>query len=103
MGGAMKIWVAVVLASALCFLPPAAHGQQCYTPVKSWQGSYSLNAITTLGAACNLSGLSGTCDISQSITANISMTLNSVDCSGIVSWMGTDVVTNASLNDAGTT
>jgi hypothetical protein len=54
----------------------AAWGQACYTPIKSWQGSYTLNTNAS-GVTCPAGG-NGVCNIGESSAANVSTILSSV-------------------------
>ncbi len=80
----MKVWAAAVLALIFCLLPPAAHGQQCYTPVKSWSTQYSLSAKAS-AVPCS-SDPSDTCTVDQSSAATGTLnTLALSECS-TVAW-----------------
>ena len=89
----MKVYAAGAIVGAALGFVGEARGQQCYTPVRSWQGSYTLNG-TGSGVQCK----DGTCDISQVATAVVQMAPTVIEC-GLVSWTSTDTVMTLSLND----
>jgi len=72
----MKLYPALVILTTVFTLGPAARAQTCYTPVKSWQGSYNMTASGTVIPCPN----SGICSVSQSATADVNFNVASVTC-----------------------
>jgi RHS repeat-associated protein len=99
--GAMKrslkqVAVLLVVTTLTCL--HAAHGQQCYTPVTSWQVNYSLSGSGTGACADGQSG--ATCTTNETATGTDSYTMGVASCSSL-QWGPTDsgTVTSASVND----
>jgi RHS repeat-associated protein len=88
----MKIYAALALVIMPLALQPALRAQACYTPITSWQGSYSLNGSGTV--SCN----GGTCTVDEGATANVNTTSAGAGCS-VASFGGADTLLTASLNN----
>src|SRR5215471_7455281 len=92
----MKIATAVVMCCLVLPTTPAS-AQTCYTPISSWQVSYTLigNSATNVCADGN-----GTCTTTQSATGTDVYTTALASC-GLLQWGPTLVgtVTSASLNN----
>lgn len=76
----------------------AAWGQACYTPIKAWQGNYSLSASAS-GITCPV-GTAGSCNISESSAANVNMNLPFVVSCSSVGFYGVDSVASLSLDSS---
>src|SRR5580698_4921042 len=95
----MKIYSALAIVVAVLTAEPVLRAQQCYTPITSWTGSYSLNTLSGNGTVpC---GNGGECTTNQAAAANVKTTSSGASCSEAV-WAGNDVVTTAALNDTDT-
>jgi hypothetical protein len=95
----MKTYVALVIVMTALAVAPALRAQQCYTPVMSWMGSYTLNANTS-AVACT-SGY--TCSISQSSAAMVNMNQGPFAGCNSLGWLGFNgEVTAMSANDKAT-
>jgi RHS repeat-associated protein len=94
----MKVYAAVATVVASLVMVCAVHGQQCYTPVTSWQVNYSLNGSGTGACADGQSG--ATCTTNETATGTDSYTMGVASCSSL-QWGPTDsgMVTSASVND----
>jgi RHS repeat-associated protein len=88
----MKTYAALATILTVLAVAPALRAQQCYTPITSWQGNYSLNASGS--SSCN----GGSCTISQTAASDVNMNSSFASCSS-ASWSGTDANFTGSLSD----
>ena len=79
----MKAYVAVAIIVLVLAAAPSLWAQACYSPITSWQGSYSL---TTSGTFSCLNG-EATCTISQSAAGNLNIGSSFASCS-VAAWGG---------------
>src|ERR1700675_3037179 len=94
----MKTYVALVIGMTVLAVAPALWAQQCYTPITSWQGSYTLSANSNGSISCSL----GTCTMNQAAAANPNFFLAGFSCTELF-WQSTDTVSSASLQDTSST
>jgi RHS repeat-associated protein len=90
----MKIYVAVAI-TVIMMLANKLHAQQCYSPIPSFQGTYT-TAANAQGVAC---GSGGTCNVSESITANANDPTVGVTCSEVATLSLNDTVVAAAGSD----
>ena len=99
----MKKYAVFAILITLLAINPAAWAQDCYTPVKSWQGNYTLTA-----KAKNVTCVFGqaTCNVNQSVSVTLNpYFLNKSSCTEMY-WVppeALDRLTRASVNDTITT
>jgi RHS repeat-associated protein len=92
----MKTYAALATILTVLTLGPALGAQQCYTPVTSWQVSFTLSGSGT--GSCQ----GGNCSVSESASsANGTMTPSYVSCtSNFVLWGGNSPNFTGALNDS---
>jgi RHS repeat-associated protein len=88
----MKTYGALAIVLTVLAIGPSLRAQTCYSPITSWQGTYSLNGSGTVSSG------GGTYTINQAAAANVNLVLGSAECS-VVNWSGPDTITAVSLND----
>jgi RHS repeat-associated protein len=93
----MKAYVAVVIIILVLAAVPSLWAQTCYSPITSWQGSYSLNGSAKQGS-CNWEP-GATCSTSHAVAANVNIVGGALSCSEAY-WNNTDSITSASLSDS---
>ena len=91
----MKTYAALATILTILAVAPALRAQQCYTPITSWQGSYSLNGGGS--GACSWQP-NAVCTTSHAAAANVTMSGFALSCNEAY-WSNSDSLTSASLND----
>lgn len=93
----MKISALAAVALALALsCTAAAHGQSCYTPITSWQGTYSMSGS---GGGTDQFGMFNW-TMSQQATGTPNMVGGSSSCT-TASWLGPDLGATGSAHDVG--
>ena len=90
----MRNLLLIVAIVALNWL--AGQAQQCYTPITSWQGNYTLNG--TANAVPCTSDPQGSCSMNHASSADVSTTSAGASCT-IAGWGGYDANLSLSFND----
>jgi RHS repeat-associated protein len=68
----------LMLAILPMMIASALHAQSCYTPITSWQGTYTLSTNSGGSVSC---GPPGTCTVDQKITAQVHAARGIANCS----------------------
>jgi RHS repeat-associated protein len=92
----MKRFRELAIVIAVAVLTTTAQSQACYTPITSFQGTYSLSGSAS--GAC-FDGESGTCTTNESAAGTVLLNDLLASCSQLEQIINNGTITSASVND----